>query len=172
MSYAGVWIRFVALVVDFVVFFIASFLFGFLAAMSGGAPPAGTNWLLVLIAVLYTLVMEATYGGTIGKQLVGLRVVDEYGDRISLGRSFVRNLLRLVDGLFIYLVGAAFIWSSPRRQRLGDRAASSFVVYADSVRRAARPQTVPTSIPSLPAATGRTHTSYQPIVWDEFRDLS
>ena len=172
MSYAGVWIRFVALVVDFIVFFIAGFLIGFVVAMGGGDLPAGTGWFLALLAVLYTLVMEATYGGTIGKQLVGLRVVDEYGDRIGLGQSFVRNVLRLVDGLFVYLVGAAFIWSSPRRQRLGDRAASSFVVYADSVRRAARPQANPTSMPSLPAATGTTHASYQPIVWDEFRDLS
>src|SRR5712675_1436817 len=99
MSYTKIWIRFVALVVDFIVFFIASFLFGFLTAINKSALPTGMNWFLTLMAVLYTLVMEATYGGTIGKQLVRLRVIDEYGDRISLERSFVQNLLRLVDGL-------------------------------------------------------------------------
>jgi uncharacterized RDD family membrane protein YckC len=34
----------------------------------------------------------------------------------------------LVDGLFFYLVGALFAFSSARGQRLGDRAAHTVVV--------------------------------------------
>jgi uncharacterized RDD family membrane protein YckC len=37
-------------------------------------------------------------------------------------------VLRLVDSLFFYLVGAIFALTSPRGQRLGDRAAHTVVV--------------------------------------------
>lgn len=169
MTYAGVWIRFVALVVDIIVLFIAGLFIGVVIAMSGGESPAGLGVLFWLIGGLYWVVLESTHGGTIGKQLTGLRVVDEYGHRITLGQSFIRNVLRFVDGLFVYLVGAVFIWSSPMRQRLGDRAASTFVVRGDSVRHAARPPASPNSLPTLPATTRATHASQSPV-WDEFRN--
>jgi uncharacterized RDD family membrane protein YckC len=60
--------------------------------------------------------------------MVGIRVVDEEGDQVGVSAAVIRNLLRLVDGLFLYLVGAIFAWSSPLGQRLGDRAASTIVV--------------------------------------------
>ena len=40
----------------------------------------------------------------------------------------LRNILRVVDGLFFYLVGAIFALTSSRGQRLGDRAAHTLVV--------------------------------------------
>jgi uncharacterized RDD family membrane protein YckC len=67
-------------------------------------------------------------GMTLGKRIVGIRVVDEEGDVAGFGAAIVRNLLRLVDGLFFYLVGAIFALTSPRGQRLGDRAAHTLVV--------------------------------------------
>jgi uncharacterized RDD family membrane protein YckC len=60
--------------------------------------------------------------------MVGIRVLDEDGDDIGFSAAVTRNLLRLIDGLFLYLVGAIFAWSSPLGQRLGDRAASTVVV--------------------------------------------
>ena len=71
---------------------------------------------------------EAMTGRTLGKRLVRIRVVDDEGETIGLSAAIIRNLLRLVDGLFIYLVGAIFAWTSPLGQRLGDRAASTVVV--------------------------------------------
>ena len=47
---------------------------------------------------------------------------------VTFGAALVRNLLRLVDALFFYLVGAIFALASPRGQRLGDRAAHTLVV--------------------------------------------
>jgi hypothetical protein len=57
-----------------------------------------------------------------------LRVVREDGSPIHLGAAALRNLLRIVDGLFLYLVAAIAVWASPTRQRLGDRAAGTYVV--------------------------------------------
>jgi uncharacterized RDD family membrane protein YckC len=42
--------------------------------------------------------------------------------------SIIRNLLRIVDGFFFYLVGAIVVWVSKGRQRLGDMAAHTLVV--------------------------------------------
>jgi uncharacterized RDD family membrane protein YckC len=67
-------------------------------------------------------------GGTLGKLALGMRVVMEDGSPVTLTASLIRNLLRIIDGLFAYLLGAIFIWTSPAKQRLGDRLAKTFVV--------------------------------------------
>ncbi len=136
MIYAGVALRFVAVVIDGVLFFMLTLL---IALLTGGAYSTTENgthefgvraggWWPVVLFFAYYVASEAIFGRTVGKRLVGLRVVDEDGDRIGWGQSLVRNLLRIVDALFIYLVAAVSVWSSPTRQRLGDRAARTFVV--------------------------------------------
>jgi uncharacterized RDD family membrane protein YckC len=60
--------------------------------------------------------------------MVGIRVVGEDGEHVTFGAALVRNLLRLVDALFFYLVGFLFALTSTRDQRLGDRAAHTIVV--------------------------------------------
>jgi len=89
---------------------------------------AGTA-LYVILAILYFPVMEKVWGATVGKMAIGLRVVMEDGvTPLNWGASIIRNLLRIIDGLFIYLVGSILVWTSPRRQRLGDRAGHTLVV--------------------------------------------
>jgi uncharacterized RDD family membrane protein YckC len=74
------------------------------------------------------IVAEARFGATLGKLAVGLRVTLEDGSRLDWRASLIRNLLRIVDGFAFYLVGAVLVWTSPRRQRLGDRVAATLVV--------------------------------------------
>lgn len=45
----------------------------------------------------------------------------------------MRNVLRLLDGLFFYLIAAILVWTSRNRQRLGDRVAGTAVVRAAGV---------------------------------------
>lgn len=78
--------------------------------------------------LLYFIVFEGVLGWTPGKILSGLRVVQTDGNRIGLIRAAVRNLYRIIDGLFFYLVGALMIWRTPLHQRLGDLAAGTLVV--------------------------------------------
>jgi uncharacterized RDD family membrane protein YckC len=70
----------------------------------------------------------AATGATLGKRMVGIRVVGEDGEHVTIGAAIVRNLLRLVDALFFYLVAFVFAVTSTRGQRLGDRAAHTVVV--------------------------------------------
>jgi uncharacterized RDD family membrane protein YckC len=117
---------------------IVFFGFGFpLAALAGqvSASPAGVEFnleggpafALFALGFVYYIAMEATFGATLGKFLVGVRVRTSDGNRIGWTASLVRNLVRVVDVCFA-MIGALLIWTSPRRQRLGDRAAGTVVV--------------------------------------------
>ena len=71
-------------------------------------------------------------GQTLGKQLLGLRVVRADGSRLSVPAIAVRTLLRIVDWLPARcLVGfLAMLATGERRQRLGDLAARTRVARA------------------------------------------
>lgn len=125
VQYVGVGPRFLAVLIDGIILGIIA---GLLVALLGSQQAGATGGLTGLIALVYFIVMEATRGATIGKMALGLRVVRVDGGSISWTESIVRNLLRIVDGLFAYLVGAIFIWTSPLKQRLGDKVARTVVV--------------------------------------------
>ena len=68
-------------------------------------------------------------GKTIGKHVVGIRVMDERGLRLQPSQVLIRNLVRFVDALpMYYAVGGAVCLFSKRSQRLGDLAAGTVVV--------------------------------------------
>jgi uncharacterized RDD family membrane protein YckC len=89
------------------------------------------------LAFLYYFVLEATIGRTVGKLLVGLKVVGPDGDRASVWAVGVRTVLRSVDWLpLMYLAGfVTAMATGVRRQRLGDLAAKTEVARALPVPR-------------------------------------
>ena len=93
------------------------------------APVGWAVW-ITLIAIYYVL-MEGYLGQTLGKMLVGIKVVQERGSgevRPGFKAAAIRTLLRLVDGLAAYLVAFVAVQVTPERQRLGDMAAHTLVV--------------------------------------------
>jgi uncharacterized RDD family membrane protein YckC len=79
------------------------------------------------LSILYGLVLEWVWRGqTLGKRLLGLRVMDEEGRRLQPQQIVLRNLLRLVDALPLF-AGAAML-ATRHWQRLGDLAGSTIVV--------------------------------------------
>jgi uncharacterized RDD family membrane protein YckC len=68
-------------------------------------------------------------GQTLGKRVLGLRVMDEQALRLEFSQVAVRNLLRVVDALpLLYMVGGIACLLNRRSQRLGDLAANTIVV--------------------------------------------
>jgi uncharacterized RDD family membrane protein YckC len=62
--------------------------------------------------------------------LFGIKVVrEDTGEVPGLKAATVRTLLRIVDGLFSYLVAFVAVLVSGKRQRLGDMAAHTLVVH-------------------------------------------
>lgn len=140
LQYKGVGIRFAAQIIDGIICTAFYMLVGYLIASSAGGMKAG-GWelkggpailvmaLSFLFGMAYFILLEAYWNGqTLGKKLTGIRVAQPDGSPISLAQSVIRNVLRIVDSLFFYLVGAILVWRSPLRQRLGDRVAGTVVV--------------------------------------------
>jgi uncharacterized RDD family membrane protein YckC len=80
-----------------------------------------------LLVVLYPVVAEAWFGKTIGKHVMGLRVVRESGARISVGQSIVRQLPVLLQVIW---VDALFVLFTERRQRAFELLSKTRVVAA------------------------------------------
>jgi uncharacterized RDD family membrane protein YckC len=86
---------------------------------------------LAVITFAYYSPQEGLFSLTIGKRLLGLRVLGKDGDPASIRESLIRNFLRFVDWLpFLYLLGAVTITISTKKQRLGDIAAGTIVTLA------------------------------------------
>ena len=139
-EYKGVMPRLFAVIIDGILTGIGMTLL--MAVLGGGVDPealasgdfayalsGAPALLMVALAWGYPIVFEGLFGGTIGKLVLGMRVVNAEGGNIGLGRALVRNLLRIIDALpFFYLLGAILVASSDTKQRLGDRVAGTYVV--------------------------------------------
>jgi len=97
-------------------------------------------WVLYLAVVfLYFFALETAIGQTVGKRLLGLRVVGPDGARPKAGVIAGRTLIRCVDWLpVMYLAGfITMMATGARRQRLGDLAAGTAVTRAVPTRHRA-----------------------------------
>jgi uncharacterized RDD family membrane protein YckC len=79
------------------------------------------------VLFLYGWLLEAAWGATLGKAMVGIRVVGTPQGRL-FSACAVRNVLRIVDGLGFYLVGTVVAACSAARQRIGDMYARTAVI--------------------------------------------
>ena len=142
MQYVRVGRRFVAILVDSII--VSAFVAPFTPVMDIVHRPGYYNFHVGghhlfwpgLAAIVYFTIFEGLTGATIGKFLMGIRVVNEDGSKLTWTASIVRNVSRLVDEFpyFIpYLLGAILVWNSPTRQRLGDRWGHTVVVTRASL---------------------------------------
>ena len=136
---AGTGDRAIAALVDIVVAAALFPLVGMWAALRWGGVTANgfelhgaaafvTLFIVCTIWFLYIWLLEGLFGATLGKWLMNIRVRRVDGSAVGLGKSFIRNLLRLIDGIGVYLVGFLVAIMSRRRQRLGDHVAGTLVV--------------------------------------------
>jgi uncharacterized RDD family membrane protein YckC len=109
-----------------------SLIFGASSAEGGMASASlGTlgTLLYLILAFAYFTLLEGYRGQTLGKMLLGIKVVrEDNGEVPGIGAAAIRTVLRLIDGVFAYLVGFIAIQISSKNQRLGDMAANTLVV--------------------------------------------
>jgi uncharacterized RDD family membrane protein YckC len=84
-----------------------------------------------IFVALYLVVAEAKFGYTLGKRLLGLRVVRESGARISIGQAVVRQLPMFMQ---MYWVDVLFALFTDKSQRAFELLSKTRVVIADSDR--------------------------------------
>jgi uncharacterized RDD family membrane protein YckC len=139
--FAGLWPRFVALLFDFlflsIIFFPVTRIVKGTWVMGVSDHRWSSGWMVtdplciafLGIIVLYFILLEGFAGATLGKLVVGIRVVSVDGDKPGLWRGFLRNILRVVDSLpVLNILGVVLILRSSERARFGDRIAGTRVV--------------------------------------------
>lgn len=144
-TYAGIGSRIVAIIIDHIILFIIAVIvslpFGatafMLGAMSNPMAAAGALAAIaavvvinIIIWILYFTYFEGKTGQTPGKSLVNIKVVKEGKKKMTYGDALVRTILRIIDGLFFYILGLIIIAATEKRQRLGDIVAKTLVVKA------------------------------------------
>jgi uncharacterized RDD family membrane protein YckC len=99
------------------------------ADWNGSMPVLPTLLYGVIVVLYYILLLEGYLGQTVGKMVLGIKVVrEDNGEVPGLDGARIRRLLRLIVGLFSYLVAFVAVLISGKNQRLGDMAAHTLVV--------------------------------------------
>ena len=139
--FAGLWSRFLALLIDFLlfcaIFFPVTRLVKGVWLMSAADHRWGYGLLItdplciafLVVMVLYFVLLEGLVGITLGKWVAGLRVEGLGGGKPGLVKGLLRNLLRMIDGLPVFgILGIVLILTSADRARVGDRVAGTRVI--------------------------------------------
>ena len=124
MNYAGFWIRAAAYIVDLVILF----LIGLCSTFFTGEDSPAHLLVSFLIAWGYTAGLTSShFQGTLGKKVLGLKVVDLNGSRISFAHESGRWLAEILS--FIILgIGYLMIAFNSKKQGLHDQIAGTYVI--------------------------------------------
>ena len=143
---AGPGSRFLALLLDvFVVAALATlFASGARIVLPGALEDLATTTFSFVLAFAYPVWFEVRREGrTLGKQALGLRVVDARGLPIGIEQSFVRNVARGLDFLpAFYALGGTVALLDRDGRRLGDLLADTLVVRDRRTQTGALPAAV------------------------------
>jgi uncharacterized RDD family membrane protein YckC len=150
VKYAGFWIRFVAAIVDSLVFYIiysvASFIIGLVVGFVIGIA-YGTSFdfekmevwfklidfiLSIVFSFMYSILMiYKNNGATFGKMMVGIKVASANPESLSLGRIILRETVGQIASTVIFCIGYIMVAFSAKKQGLHDMIAKTVVVYKD-----------------------------------------
>ena len=140
-TYAGFGKRFVASMIDGMILTIPMMLLGVVLGL--GSEAMGLDPIsMVAISYLFSFVLSMLYfayfessekQATPGKGVMKIKVTDTNGNRLSFGKALVRNLMKIISGLILYIgfIMAAF---TQKKQALHDMAASAILIDASPQR--------------------------------------
>ncbi|PKP36727.1 MAG: RDD family protein [Bacteroidetes bacterium HGW-Bacteroidetes-15] len=156
LSYAGFWLRLAAYLVDWAILSVAGlfiaipaigaivwFAIGFEHVhdpkdflADGNLMKVGIIIGIVILLSLFSLVMgwlyyalmeSSSYGGTVGKIAVGIKVTTMEGERVTFGRATGRYFARIITNL-TFFIGYIMVAFTDKQQALHDMIASCLVI--------------------------------------------
>ncbi len=156
---AGFWIRGIAALIDVLLILVVQLTFVLLGRRLWGGGSLGDStvfagivgFFTILFAAVYAIVLHAGPGQTIGKLVVGARVVDVDGAPAGLGPALLRWLAYFASGATF---GIGFLIAGLRRDKraLHDLIAGTRVERLPRRRGIAPPLLVPRGEPAPPVA--------------------
>lgn len=141
MPIAGIGSRFIAIVVDYLIWAVGLTVLSLLGVILFASvhmfSEISANWLVGIVLVIlflihwgyFTLFEAFGNGRTPGKRVAKIRVIHGSGRAVSFVEALARNLVRAIDYLpGMYAVGVVAMFFSRQNQRLGDMVAGTLVV--------------------------------------------
>ena len=151
MEYAGRCMRLIAAIIDLIVLIVIGAILN--AAFGGDTEEVDTtaSFIWAIIVFGYFFLLTTTLGASLGKMALGLRVVDESGNKPAAGAVFKREFVIRALGAFaavvlgaiigesgeeiggligvvVFIIIAIMVLFDERRQGLHDKVAKTFVV--------------------------------------------
>ena len=139
---AGFWLRLLAFLIDAVILTVAGL--GVDAGVGGAVALQGTDfwtffkdsiftWAMLIrmvMSVLYYTILIGAAGATVGKLVLGIRVVRKDGSKVGYARAFCRWL---AYGISLLTLGLGFVWIAFNKDRRG---VHDYLVGTKVIRRA------------------------------------
>lgn len=136
-------LRVLAFIIDSIIIGIVAsiiYFFAVLSLLAGGGlwflwgPVVLLGFLLGVLELLYFMFMDASYGATLGKKVLGLQVQMVDGSKVTFDKAFIRNISKIF-WLFLLLDWILGVATPGRdqRQKYTDRIAGTTVVSVKQV---------------------------------------
>ena len=105
------------------------------AEPSGEMNPIGgiffaVNMVIALAFILYNIYLLGRDGATIGKRLLGLKVLDQTGSPIGFGRAFLRELCKGTISSWVCYLGLLWMLWDKEKQTWHDKILNTHVYHA------------------------------------------
>ena len=129
MNYAGFWRRFVASVVDSILLTTAFNILMWFVFPEGLKENQIFLFIITVIPtwLYYALLESSAKQGTLGKVILGMKVVDYNNQRISFARATGRYFSKIISAI-ILMIGFIMVAFTSRKQGLHDMIAGTLVV--------------------------------------------
>lgn len=133
---AGYMLRLIAKLIDILIYSIPMLLVvKYFSVVTTFSSLVNTAIVLLIILFLtniliwiYNIVLTFKFGGTIGKLIVGLRVVDENGAFITMNRAFFRHVVGYFISNIFFGLGYFWIIKDKENQGWHDQISNTYVI--------------------------------------------
>jgi uncharacterized RDD family membrane protein YckC len=139
-KHAGFWVRLIAYLIDSVVTIVIALIMiiGGIAMLGGNATPESVKVMSNIVSILnfiiilgyWSITQSSSWQATIGKKVMGLKLVNQDGTRVSFMKALGRSTIGyLISGIVIYI---GFIAIGVTKEKVGfhDMIFKTYVVYA------------------------------------------
>lgn len=144
IKYAGFWIRSLALFIDGIILILAFYIIQTLTGIeltqsySSSESAYPESWMVdfigFLISICYaTLTTGSSLQATLGKKMLGLRVIRSEGSRITYLRAFGRYWATILSGITL-CIGYIIAAFTDQKKALHDMIADTRVIYISSLQ--------------------------------------
>ena len=142
--YGGFWVRFLAVVIDYIILMVVASVvqYGLLGSMAAVPPPGtdpavylgrmmgmlGIAWIInTAIGCCYETFFIARLAATPGKLALGLKVVRADGSRVGAGRAAGRYFAKMLSGVILF-IGYIIAGFDPEKRALHDMICDTRVI--------------------------------------------